>query len=437
MSEVADTSQERVDGPGAEARRAAEAPGRGLKALQFASRYGTLVFLGLLLVLFSILSQTVLHQQRFLTGSNLSLILRQSAVLAILAGGLTVVLILGEFDLSVAASLTMGGAMFALFVKARYVVSWPRIPFTSIGGGPLFGAGWQKSVGVALIAALVFGVLLGLINGVIVSYFGVTAFIATLGIAGVVEGYLIRLTDGRSVPLPDNVTRRAQGTLFGWTAPKSWDFKVGGGAKAHFSGLSFPLIALAAVVVLVALWAFLNHTEYGRRMDAVGGNPEASRLAGIKVKRYRLAAFVICSVVGAFAGVVLAAGRTGSAVTLVGNQGSYLLQAFTACFLGAVTLKEGEFHIAGTAVGVILMTVTFSGLIILGVPGYAQTVANGAILVAALTFAGLARKAAGRPAGGASRSRFAGAIQRVIARPKPAAATSPDTGNHTYKGEDR
>ena len=83
-------------------------------------------------------------------------------------------------------------------------------------------------------------------------------------------------------------------------------------------------------------------------------------------------------------------------MTLVGNQGAYLLQAFTACFLGAVTLKEGEFHIIGTAVGVILMTVTFSGLIILGVPGYAQTIANGAILVAALTFAGLARRAAAR-----------------------------------------
>ena len=108
-------------------------------------------------------------------------------------------------------------------------------------------------------------------------------------------------------------------------------------------------------------------------------------------------AFVICATVGAFAGIVLAAGRTGSAVTLVGNQGSYLLQAFTACFLGAVTLREGEFHIVGTVVGVTLMTVTFSGLIILGVPGYAQTIANGAILVAALTFAGLARKAAGRP----------------------------------------
>ena len=148
----------------------------------------------------------------------------------------------------------------------------------------------------------------------------------------------------------------------------------------------------SAAVILFGISFFLRQTEAGRRMDAVGGNAEASRLAGINVKRYRLAAFVLCAVIATIAGVVLAAGRTGSAVTLVGNQGSYLLQAYTACFLGAETLREGEFHVLGTASGVLLMTVTFSGLIILGVPGYAQTIANGVILIAALTFAGLARK---------------------------------------------
>ena len=382
------------------ARRATGEPDTGQRVLTFASRYGTLVFLVVLLVLFTVLSEIVLGQQRFFTGANLSLVLRQSAVLAILAGGLTVVLILGEFDLSIAASLTLGGAMFAQIVQGTYVLTWPRIPFTGVGGGAVFGASWQSSIGFALVATLLFGLLLGLINGVVVSYFGVTAFIATLGIAGIVEGYLIRLTGGRSVQLPERVTNTAQGTLFGWTAPKSWLWHLrlfGGDFEFNLSGLSLPLIALAALVVLGLLWTFLNHTEAGRKMDAVGGNPEASRLAGINVRRYRLMAFVLCAVVGSFAGIVLASGRTGSAVTLVGNQSSYLLQAFTACFLGAVTLREGEFHIVGTVVGVTLMTVTFSGLIILGVPGYAQTVANGAILVAALTFAGLARKAAARP----------------------------------------
>lgn len=371
----------------------------GSKGMAFAARYGTIVFLLVLVVAFTILCEIRLGEQRFLSGNNLTLLLRQSAVLAILASGLTIALILGEFDLSIAAALTLGGGIFALFLSGQYVVTWPTIPFTDIGGGAVVPADWQDTFLFALIAAAFFGLLAGLINGIVVSYFGVSAFIGTLGLAGIIEGYLIRLTDGRSVALPKNVTDTAQGTLFGWKAPESWGWDVSLGGRTFnvdLGGLSLPIIAVTAAVILVGISFFLRQTEAGRRMDAVGGNPEASRLAGIDVKRYRLAAFMMCAVIAAIAGIVLAAGRTGSAVTLVGNQGSYLLQAYTACFLGAVTLREGEFHVLGTAIGVLLMTVTFSGLIILGVPGYAQTIANGVILIAALTFAGLARRAARR-----------------------------------------
>lgn len=378
---------------------AAGSSSSGSKGMVFAARYGTIVFLLVLVVAFTILCELRLGEQRFLSGNNLTLLLRQSAVLAILASGLTIALILGEFDLSIAAALTLGGGIFALFLSGQYVLTWPTIPFTDIGGGAVVPADWQDTFLFALVAAAFFGLLAGAINGIVVSYFGVSAFIGTLGLAGIIEGYLIRLTDGRSVALPKNVTDTAQGTLFGWKAPESWgwDISIGGRTfNLDFGGLSLPIIAVTAAVILFGISFFLRQTEAGRRMDAVGGNPEASRLAGIDVKRYRLAAFMMCAVIAAIAGVVLAAGRTGSAVTLVGNQGSYLLQAYTACFLGAVTLREGEFHVLGTAIGVLLMTVTFSGLIILGVPGYAQTIANGVILIAALTFAGLARRAARR-----------------------------------------
>jgi ribose transport system permease protein len=196
------------------------------------------------------------------------------------------------------------------------------------------------------------------------------------------------------VQLPPDVTGSAQGTLGDWSAPESWAWSLLG-VDIDLGRLSIPTIALVAVAVMVALSVFINHPEFGRRLDAVGGTPEAARLSGIRVREYRLAAFVISACVAAIAGMVLAAGRTGSAVTLVGNQSSFLLQAFTACFLGAVTLREGEFHVLGTAIGVLLMTTTFSGLIILGVPGYAQTIANGVILIAALSLAGIARRASG------------------------------------------
>jgi len=367
--------------------------------LALSARYGTLVFLLVLIVAFTILVELRLGDQRFLSGSNITLLLRQSAVLAILASGLTIALILGEFDLSIAAALTLGGGIFALFLSGKYVVTWPTIPFTEIGGGLMFPSSWQSTFIFALLVALVFGAIVGVINGVVVSYFGVSAFIGTLGLAGIIEGYLIRLTDGRSVALPRNITNTAQGTLLDWKAPESWRWTISFGERQFsldLAGFSIPIIGVTAIAVLFLVSFFLQQTEAGRRMDAVGGNPEASRLAGINVKRYRFLAFVMCSSIAAIAGIVLAAGRTGSAVTLVGNQGSYLLQAYTACFLGAVTLREGEFHVLGTAIGVLLMTVTFSGLIILGVPGYAQTIANGVILIAALTFAGLARNAARR-----------------------------------------
>ena len=115
-------------------------------------------------------------------------------------------LILGEFDLSIAATLTLGGAMFGQFLSGQYVFTWPTIPFTDLGGAPIVGASIQSNVLFALIAALLFGLIVGCLNGAIVSYLGVSAFIGTLGMAGIVEGYLIRLTDGRAVQLPKDVT---------------------------------------------------------------------------------------------------------------------------------------------------------------------------------------------------------------------------------------
>jgi ribose transport system permease protein len=137
-------------------------------ALAFAARYGTIVFLGLLVLIFTVLCEIKLGDQRFFSGNNLTLILRQSAVLAILACGLTIALILGEFDLSIAASLTLGGGMFGLLLTNKYVITWPTIPFTDIGGGNILPESIQRTFLFALIFALLFGLVVGLINGVVV-----------------------------------------------------------------------------------------------------------------------------------------------------------------------------------------------------------------------------------------------------------------------------
>jgi ribose/xylose/arabinose/galactoside ABC-type transport system permease subunit len=98
----------------------------GSKGMAFVARYGTIVFLLVLVVAFTILCEIRLGEQRFLSGNNLTLLLRQSAVLAILASGLTIALILGEFDLSIAAALTLGGGIFALFLSGQYVIGRTR-----------------------------------------------------------------------------------------------------------------------------------------------------------------------------------------------------------------------------------------------------------------------------------------------------------------------
>ena len=358
------------------------------RLLPVVARYGTLIVLVGLLILFSILSLVELGEQRFLTGTNLTLILRQAAVLSILAGGVTVVLVMGEFDLSITGGLTLGGAIFALALEGSYVLTWPTIPGTDVGGGAILPDSLQASVGFAILLGIVFGIVVGLLNGFVVAHLRVSAFIGTLGMAGLIEGYLLRLGGGGvSIPVRSDVVDFARGSLFGWESGDHWEI-----GPLDLAGLTVPLIAVLAVGVLSALWVFLNLTEAGRRIDAVGGNAEAARLAGINVSRYRMLAFVITGATAAVAGLALAGGRSGFASTLAANQGSFLLQAYTACFLGAVTLREGEFHIVGTGVGALLMTTTTSGLIIIGVPGYGQILATGGILIVALAVSGVARR---------------------------------------------
>ncbi len=124
-------------------------------------------------------------------------------------------------------------------------------------------------------------------------------------------------------------------------------------------------------------------------MYAIGGNREAARLAGIPIARVRVLAFVVSAALAGLGGMMLAA-RSGAGFTSAG--GSLLLQAFTACFLGSVTLRDGEFHVAGTVLGVLLLTTIFVGLTIVGVADYVQSWVTGALLIFAVASSGIARR---------------------------------------------
>ena len=143
------------------------------------------------------------------------------------------------------------------------------------------------------------------------------------------------------------------------------------------------------VVVLLALWTVLNKTDIGQKMQAVGSNMEAARLSGIRVDRIKIFAFATAGFCAALTGTLLSS-LLGSG-TLAAADG-YLLDAFAAVFLGSATLREGEFHITGTLVGVLILAVGFNGLSIFGAPTHFQPIFKGGILVLAVGMSALARR---------------------------------------------
>jgi ribose transport system permease protein len=143
------------------------------------------------------------------------------------------------------------------------------------------------------------------------------------------------------------------------------------------------------VVIVAVLWIVLNRTDLGRNIRAVGGNAEAARLAGVGVKGVTSSAFIMCSVCAALTGVLLVS-VVGSGQPTGGD--GFTLSAFAAAFLGTAVLREGQFHIVGTIVGVVTVSVGFNGLALAGVPSYVQFLFQGVLLIAAVSFSTVARK---------------------------------------------
>jgi ribose transport system permease protein len=272
----------------------------------------------------------------FLTEQNLFTILNDNASLAIISFGLTVVLLTGEFDLSIAGVVSFTG-----YLSAGLIANQGLPPAASV------------------VVVLCVGALIGLVNGVLVTYFRIHALIATLAVASILNGLTFLYSDG---------------AVLYTGIPESF-IQIG---RTGIGNLDVP--ALYMIAIGIVLWAMLRYTAAGRYMHAIGGNREASRLSGIRVSRYVIAAFMISAVCASVAGIVETA-RNGSAQPTAGM--SFLLPAFAAAFLGAATLRRGEFHIIGTAIGVYLIAVATSGLFILGAPFYTQEFLTGGLLILA------------------------------------------------------
>lgn len=301
--------------------------------------YGTLLGLLVLIITFTALDPRGI----FLTAGNFTNILEQIAVLAIVASGQTVVMVVGDFDLSVGALASLVGVITAQLLT---------------GGVP---------VPVAVAAGLLVGVLAGMVNGLLVAWLGLSAFIATLATMTSFSGLALLVSNGATVfGLPPSFVAIGQGRL----GP-------------------VPMPVVLAVVMAALVWFVLSRTVLGRQWYAVGGNAEAARLSGVNTQLVRFTAFLVSGFGSALAGVVLTA-RLASGHPSAGDP--MMLMSIAAVFLGVTLARAGQPILGGTLVGLMIVGVLNNGLNLLQVNSYVQQVLTGVIIVLAVSGSRFARR---------------------------------------------
>jgi ribose/xylose/arabinose/galactoside ABC-type transport system permease subunit len=290
-----------------------------------------------LIVLFSFIAP------HFASLDNASSILTQTSVTAIVAVGMTMVIIAGEIDLSVGASVGLAGTLFALFVVKT--------------GMPM----WLSFVCVMAVAALI-GVFIG---GLRVLW-GIPSFITTIGLLSAVRGLAFLVSDSSNIgPLPDSLASLWFGHLFGMPVP-----------------------ILLTLIVVAYGWFTLSNTRFGRHLYALGGSAVTAARYGIPVNRMRIYVFVIVQCLAALGGVMYVA-RLNSGSASVGDL--LELDVIAAVIVGGTTLAGGAGRMAGTVLGVLFVATLRNGMVLLGVDPIVFMIAQGLVIILAVWWSMLRR----------------------------------------------
>jgi ribose/xylose/arabinose/galactoside ABC-type transport system permease subunit len=271
----------------------------------------------------------------FLTVSNLLNVLEQTAINAVIAAGMTFVIVSGGIDLSVGSLLALAGVVLATLLHA---------------GVP---------APVAIGAALAMGFLFGLLNGCAITLGRLPPFIATLGMMSIARGCALLFTDGRPVSGFEPAFRSL--------------------ATERIAGIPSPVFVTVAVY-LVAQFV-LTRTRFGRYVYSIGGNEEATRLSGVNVRFHKAIVYGVSGLASAMAAVLLTA-RLNSAQPIAGIM--YELDAIAATVIGGTSLSGGEGSLAGTIIGALIMGVLRNGLNLLGVSSFVQQIVIGLVIVGAV-----------------------------------------------------
>jgi ribose transport system permease protein len=308
--------------------------GRRAEAARQIARYGVPLAIVLTFAVFSLL-----RPDAFFTALTVKGILRDAVPLMIVALGITAVLAMNDYDLSVGGLISLCATAVIVLMSTEWI-----------------GLHWV----LAILATVAFGGLLGLVNGIFIAYIGLPSFILTIASGTVFAGLALEIVDSRSVYLgiPDPFRQLSGGSILGFS-------------NQVFIGLG----------VLLLAHLFLRQTEYGRYMYAIGGNPEAARLAGVRVRRLRAAGFVLVGIAAAMAGILINS-TAGAANPNTGI--GLLLPAYAAAFLGSSMFRVGVFTPLGTALGALYLQIIGTGLTILNLAGPVVQMIQGSILIAAV-----------------------------------------------------
>lgn len=302
----------------------------GLFPKDYVQRYSTLV---VLFLMFAVFALTV---DRFLTPQNLLNIAQQISMLTIVGAGLTFGFAAKEMDLSVGFTVGLAGVLVPLML----VAGWPL---------PL-----------ALIAGLAAGFAVGAMNAALVTLVGIPSLIATLATGSILFGVNFLLTGGRAIygGLPDSFLWLGQGRILG-----------------------VPVLAYFMLGAVALAWFVMERTIFGRYIYAVGGNQKAAELSGVKVRRYKAAALIVCSLFAVVAGTLLSA-RLGSGQPNAGER--YLLDGLATVFIGMTMLRPGTATVLGTFFGALFIGVINNGLNLMGMDTYIQSIVKGVIILVAV-----------------------------------------------------
>lgn len=290
------------------------------------------VFILLILILYMSIANG-----NFFTASNFINIIKQSAVVGIIAIGQTLVILAAGIDLSVGSIMALSGCVVAVS-----------------------SAKWGVSPGIAILLGIIVGIAVGFINGMIIAKIKIQDFIATLGILTAAAGVALLVSDGLPISgIPESLLVVGSGIFLG-----------------------VPVSVFVFIFIALMGWIILNHTTLGRNVLAIGGNAEAARTSGIKVETTKILVYVICGFCCSIASIVMI-GRLNSANALMG-EGIELL-SITAVALGGTSLAGGLGSISGTIIGIVTIGVLSNGLDLLNITAFWQKVILGIVIIAVVS----------------------------------------------------